>query len=33
MKAIFLNGKKPVGGVCKSQDWSKKKLSPKTTFL
>ena len=24
MKQIFLNSKKPVGGLCASQDWSQK---------
>ena len=24
MKIIFLNSKKPVGGLCSSQDWSQK---------
>ena len=24
MKKIFLNSKKPVGGICASQDWSQK---------
>ena len=34
MKTIFLNSKKPVGGVCSSQDWSKKKsYRQKNSFL
>ena len=33
MKIVFLDSKTPVGGVCSSQDWSKKKLSAKILFF
>ena len=33
MKQIFLNSKKPVGGVCASQDWSQKIPLAKIIFF